>query len=124
MIYKLLPTRVYRAYYGGVNLDRLENKGKIEEILEAGTSEDVATIIFTSGTTGDPKGVVLTHNNFLAQLDELPERIYVNPGDKALSVLPIWHVFEREVEYVIMIQAATICYSKPVGSILLADFKN
>lgn len=102
---------------------RIENKGKIEEILEAGTSEDVATIIFTSGTTGDPKGVVLTHNNFLAQLDELPERIFVNPGDKALSVLPIWHVFEREVEYVIMIQGGTICYSKPVGSILLADFK-
>ena len=102
---------------------RIENKGKVEELLEAGTGEDVATIIFTSGTTGDPKGVVLTHKNFLAQLDELPERIFVNPGDKALSVLPIWHVFEREVEYVIMIQAGTICYSKPVGSILLADFK-
>ena len=102
---------------------RIENKGKVEELMESGTGDDVATIIFTSGTTGDPKGVVLTHKNFLAQLDELPERIFVNPGDKALSVLPIWHVFEREVEYVIMIQAATICYSKPVGSILLADFK-
>ena len=102
---------------------RIENKGKVEELLEEGKADDVVTIIFTSGTTGDPKGVVLTHNNFLAQLDELPERIFVNPGDKALSVLPIWHVFEREVEYVIMIQAGTICYSKPVGSILLADFK-
>ena len=102
---------------------RIENKGKVEELMEEGKADDVATIIFTSGTTGDPKGVVLTHNNFLAQLDELPERIFVNPGDKALSVLPIWHVFEREVEYVIMIQAGTICYSKPVGSILLADFK-
>ena len=102
---------------------RIENKGKVEELMEEGKADDVVTIIFTSGTTGDPKGVVLTHNNFLAQLDELPERIFVNPGDKALSVLPIWHVFEREVEYVIMIQAATICYSKPVGSILLADFK-
>ena len=102
---------------------RIENKGKVEELMEEGKADDVVTIIFTSGTTGDPKGVVLTHNNFLAQLDELPERIFVNPGDKALSVLPIWHVFEREVEYVIMIQAGTICYSKPVGSILLADFK-
>ena len=102
---------------------RIEHKGEVEAELEKGTIEDTATIIFTSGTTGTPKGVMLSHKNFLTQLDEIVERIYLNPGDKALSVLPVWHVFEREVEYVIMIQAATICYSKPVGSILLADFK-
>ena len=102
---------------------RIEHKGEVEAELDKGTIEDTATIIFTSGTTGTPKGVMLSHKNFLTQLDEIVERIYLNPGDKALSVLPVWHVFEREVEYVIMIQAATICYSKPVGSILLADFK-
>ena len=102
---------------------RVENKGVVEAELEKGQGDDVATIIFTSGTTGTPKGVQLTHHNFLAQLDEIPERIYLNPGDKALCVLPIWHVFMREVEYVILIQGCTMCYSKPVGSILLADFK-
>ena len=102
---------------------RVENKGVVEAELEKGHGDDVATIIFTSGTTGTPKGVQLTHHNFLAQLDEIPERIYLNPGDKALCVLPIWHVFMREVEYVILIQGCTMCYSKPVGSILLADFK-
>lgn len=102
---------------------RIEHEGVVESELEKGKSDDVATIIFTSGTTGNPKGVVLTHKNFLAQLDEIPERIFLNPGDKALSVLPVWHVFEREVEYVILIQGGSICYSKPVGSILLADFK-
>ena len=102
---------------------RIENKGKVEEELEKGKGDDLATIIFTSGTTGTPKGVMLTHHNFLAQLDEIPERIFLNPGEKALSVLPVWHVFEREVEYVILIQGACLCYSKPVGSILLADFK-
>ena len=102
---------------------RVEHKDEIEAQVEKGTGEDLATIIFTSGTTGTPKGVMLTHKNFLAQLDEIPERIYLNPGDRALSVLPVWHVFEREVEYVILIQGAAICYSKPIGSILLADFK-
>ncbi len=102
---------------------RIENKGKIEEELEKGKGDELATIIFTSGTTGTPKGVMLTHHNFLAQLDELPERIYLNPGDRALSVLPVWHVYEREVEYVILIQGGCLCYSKPVGSILLADIK-
>ncbi len=102
---------------------RIENKGVVEEELEKGTGEDTATIIFTSGTTGTPKGVVLSHKNFLAQLDEIPERIYLNPGDIGLVVLPIWHVFEREVEYVVFCQAGSICYSKPIGSILLADMK-
>ena len=102
---------------------RIEHKGEVEAELEKGTGDDLATIIFTSGTTGTPKGVMLSHTNFLTQLEELPERIFVNPGEKALSVLPVWHVFERAVEYVIIIQGATICYSKPVGSILLADFK-
>ncbi|MCR5437611.1 MAG: long-chain fatty acid--CoA ligase [Treponema sp.] len=102
---------------------RIEHPGEVEAELDKGQFEDTATIIFTSGTTGTPKGVVLCHKNFLVQLDEVVERVFLNPGEKALSVLPVWHVFEREVEYVIMIQAATICYSKPVGSILLADLK-
>lgn len=102
---------------------RIENKGAVEAELEKGTGEEIATVIFTSGTTGTPKGVQLTYKNFLAQLDEIPERIFLSPGDKALSVLPVWHVFEREVEYVILIQGGALCYSKPVGSIMLADFQ-
>ena len=102
---------------------RIEHSGEVEAELEKGTIEDTATIIFTSGTTGTPKGVMLSHKNFLAQLDEIVERIFLNPGECALNVLPVWHVFEREVEYVILIQGCAITYSKPVGSILLADLK-
>lgn len=103
---------------------RAEKHNRIEQEREKGKADDVACVIFTSGTTGEPKGVMLTHKNFITQLDELQERIYLNPGDKSLSVLPVWHAFERLCEYVILIQASAICYSKPVGKVMLDDFKN
>ena len=102
---------------------RFINSGIVEAELEKGKWDDIAGIIFTSGTTGTPKGVMISHGNFLTQLDELPERIYLNVGDRALVVLPVWHVFERLCEYVILIQAAALCYSKPIGSVLLSDFQ-
>ena len=102
---------------------RIANPDVVENELEKGQWDDIATIIFTSGTTGTPKGVMLTHGNFLTQLDELQERIYLNPGERALCVLPVWHAFQRLCEYVILVQAAAICYSKPVGSVLLADLQ-
>ena len=96
-----------------------KNPGKVEAEIEVGQWDDIAAIIFTSGTTGVPKGV--THGNFITQLDELQERIYLKPAERAICVLPVWHVFQRLVEYVIISQAAVLCYSKPIGSILLPD---
>ncbi len=101
---------------------RKEHENEVEQELEKGKRDDLATIIFTSGTTGEPKGVMLSHNNFLSQLPDLIGRIPLNLGEKALSVLPVWHSFERLCEYVIIYAAAGIVYSKPIGSVLLADF--
>lgn len=90
---------------------------------EKGSRGDLATIIYTSGTTGDPKGVMLSHGNFLHQTEYLPSVIGVKSGEIFLSVLPVWHSFERVVQYIILAAGASIAYSKPVGSILLADMQ-
>ena len=96
---------------------------EIDDEIDKGQRDDLATIIFTSGTTGEPKGVMLTHGNFLHQLPTLPLVINVKPGDIWLSVLPVWHSFERLMQYIAPSLNSGIAYSKPLGSIMLPDLQ-
>lgn len=102
---------------------RQNNPNKIEEIMLSGKEDDSATIIFTSGTTGTPKGVELTHKNFLCQVEDISKRLPLKQGNKALCMLPVWHVYERELEYFLLYVGVALCYSKPAISMLLADMK-
>ncbi|MFQ5669346.1 MAG: AMP-dependent synthetase/ligase [Acidobacteriota bacterium] len=60
---------------------------------------DLASLIYTSGTTGDPKGVMLTHANFGSNVTSCCSVFDFAPTDRALSFLPLCHVFERTVDY-------------------------
>ncbi|MEN6477311.1 MAG: AMP-binding protein, partial [Rectinema sp.] len=88
-----------------------------------GKRDELATLIYTSGTTGDPKGVMLSHGNFLHQTEYIPGVYDIRPGQVFLSVLPVWHSFERTIQYIALASGATLAYSKPIGSVLLADMK-
>jgi acyl-[acyl-carrier-protein]-phospholipid O-acyltransferase/long-chain-fatty-acid--[acyl-carrier-protein] ligase len=57
------------------------------------TTDDVATIIFSSGSTGDPKGVMLTHNNVLANIRQMTQVFSFTPEDKIMGILPFFHAF-------------------------------
>lgn len=94
----------------------------IDSSIESGGPDDIATIIFTSGTTGRPKGVMLSHRNFLHQVENVPKLIHVGEGDIWLCVLPVWHSFERIMQYVSLGAASGLAYSKPIGKIMLGDF--
>jgi len=64
-----------------------------------GGPERLATLLYTSGTTGQPKGVPLSHANLLHQLQNLGVAVAPEAGDRVLSILPIWHAYERSAEY-------------------------
>lgn len=112
-----------------LTLDEVVRSGgepaKAESLFRAeaaqGKPDDLATIIYTSGTTGEPKGVMLTHRNFVYQIDAIPDSIAIGPGDLLLSVLPVWHSYERIIEYAALFSGAGIAYSKPIREVMLAD---
>ena len=77
--------------------------------------DDPCSIIYTSGTTGNPKGVVLSHMNFLSNVESINEAIPVKKNDVFLSFLPLSHVLERVAGYYMPIcYGATIAYAEGI----------
>src|SRR6185295_682695 len=75
---------------------------------------DLASILYTSGTTGAPKGVMLTHANFASNVNATLRVIPFTSEDVALSLLPLTHVFERMVEFTYLAAGATIAYAESI----------
>jgi len=75
----------------------------LEARLEGDHTEETATLIYTSGTTNTPKGVILTHGNFIANMSAIAEALPFSHHDTHLSFLPLCHVFERLCGYYLMV---------------------
>jgi long-chain acyl-CoA synthetase len=82
------------------------------------SADDVATIVYTSGTTGAPKGVVLTHANIVSNAKALTDRYGICAEDSIVSYLPLSHMFERTCGYYTFLFAgATITYAENMTTI-------
>jgi long-chain acyl-CoA synthetase len=85
-----------------------------------GHSDDLASIVYTSGTTGYPKGVMLTHRNILSNAEAAASRVDLSESDTMLSFLPLSHTLERTVGYYYSIMVgATVAYARSIA--LLAE---
>lgn len=90
---------------------------KVKSIQVEVKSEELFTLIYTSGTTGNPKGVMLSHNNLISQIDALEYAFPWGEKDKALSFLPLCHVYERVILYYYLKRGVQIYYAESIESI-------
>ena len=103
-----------------MSLTDLRNKGRatlesqptlIQERSREVRPSDLLTIVYTSGTTADPKGVMLTHANLLSNIEGIRAVLQFTADDVFLSVLPAWHAYERVLDYIAFRTGAQLVYT-------------
>ncbi len=97
--------------------EKSKYEAKLKEIKDSIDENDLMSIIYTSGTTGLSKGVMLSHKNFVKNVLATIEILPVEPDGKFLSFLPLCHVFERMVNYLVQYRGCGIYYAESVDTI-------
>ncbi|MEP6921913.1 MAG: long-chain fatty acid--CoA ligase [bacterium] len=110
----------------GLSLAALEERGRalqlqqpllVADLARAAQPHDLATILYTSGTTGEPKGVMLTHSNLVSNMIDSSAYLSFGSDDIALSVLPLSHIFERQAMYMYLHQGMAVYYAESLETI-------
>lgn len=105
---KVTIEEIQEQWKGGGN-------GHIQKIECA--PDDLALLMYTSGTSGKPKGVMLTHRNIVSNVIGSSKALPLMPGDTVMSFLPFSHSFERIVDYVSIFRGAKLAYPESVLSV-------
>ena len=77
-------------------------------------ADDLATLVYTSGTTGNPKGAMLTHGNITSNAVATRAFVPFRAGDTALSILPLSHILERMIDFLYLLMGGCIAYAESV----------
>lgn len=88
--------------------------GRIKYLRDGVLPDHLATILYTSGTTGLPKGVMLTHANIISNIKSVLAIVPVGPGTSVVSYLPLSHIFERMVTYAYQAAGAPLWFAESV----------
>ena len=114
----------------GINVfsyDKFLEKGAADKKTNEGPkAEDLCTIMYTSGTTGNPKGVMIKHKNMIAMMAGINThfdtlKIPIAKGDRFMSYLPLAHIFDRVVEETFLANGAAVGYWRGSPLLLLED---
>jgi len=100
---------------GKKNKKKYENE--LSKIKNSISKDDLLSIIYTSGTTGRSKGVMLTHENFMCNVMDTRNLLDVEAKDRWLSFLPLCHVLERMVNYLIQAKGLSVYYVESIDTI-------
>jgi long-chain acyl-CoA synthetase len=115
-----LPAGV-RSFEGVVGNGREEEKQngrtRFDELFASAKPEDLATLVYTSGTTGNPKGAMLTHGNIASNAQASLTVMPIEEGVTSLSILPLSHILERMADYCYFIKGASIAYAENVNKV-------
>ena len=95
-----------------------ETREELDRLKASITPDDICALIYTSGTTGLNKGVMLSHANILSNAIETAVRTDIEYGCKALSILPICHIFERMMNYHFQYNGVSVYYVENMGTIM------
>jgi long-chain acyl-CoA synthetase len=87
------------------------DRERVRALGAAVRPDDLMTIVYTSGTTADPKGVMLTHRNVLSNMRNTNAVLKIGSTDSCLSVLPAWHMYERMLDYVVLAAGGQLVYT-------------
>lgn len=107
--------------------DEFLKKTSMDEFLSVANlinNDDYATITYTSGTTADPKGVVLTHRNYTANVEQALTLVNIDETWRTLIILPLDHCFAHVVGFYIMMSRGAIVATVQVGRTPLETLKN
>jgi long-chain acyl-CoA synthetase len=105
--------------YGTADAFGANSKRELEARLAAAAPDDLYTLIYTSGTSGPPKGVMLTHQNVLAAIFMTSCIMALKETDVSLCFLPLSHVFERSWTYFVLSQGAQNYYCHDTNELKL-----
>lgn len=101
-----------------------ENRESFMNISRSIKNDDFATITYTSGTTADPKGIILSHRNYTANVEQSLSCMTIPPDKRMLIILPLDHCFAHVVGFYIMIATGSIVATVQVGKTGMDTLKN